>query len=229
MRADACLAARSYSFLFAANLLIKRLAIDRRVRAMSDQLINVPRISIRVLRGSRNRGRTPYKSTVLVGHSAGGLIIRETINLIVNAFEQDKNAGGSGLSTGQMMVLQSKVRFFAPAHRGLLGAGLVGLAEHLPAIDVLHALCLQWNRLYKAIERGTVVGDIMRETEKFWLAYKFPALNTLSVFGSKESVVITGKYDHEIKELMKLNQSHTTICKPRPGFMDPRDFVTDVI
>jgi triacylglycerol esterase/lipase EstA (alpha/beta hydrolase family) len=69
-----------------------------------------------------NRGRNPYQSTVLVGHSAGGLIIRETINLIVNAFEQDKNAGGHGLSTGQMMVLKSKVRFFAPAHRGFQGS-----------------------------------------------------------------------------------------------------------
>ena len=174
------------------------------------------------------RGTSPYKQIVLVGHSAGALIIRETVCLVAGSAQSSEDSKTEPKASNAM-VLHSHVRFFAPAHRGLLGAGLLGIAKGISKIDLVTALCLEWNPLYKNIEKQTVVDDIKNETEKLWKEHKYPALNAFSVFGSDETIVNIGKYDHEDKEKMLDHQTHTSICKPRPDFPFPVEFVADVI
>jgi hypothetical protein len=176
-----------------------------------------------------NRGTEPYKRIILVGHSAGALIIRETLNLIINSALQSRQKGKLKVSVGEQMILDSKVRFFAPAHKGFLGAGILGVAQNVPVIDIIPTLCLQWNPLYQNIAKQVVVQAIQDETEKFWKAYKISALNALSVFGQNEQIVNIGKYSHEAKERTEPGKHHTSICKPRPDFLFPVGFVTDVI
>lgn len=174
------------------------------------------------------RGTSPYKQIVLVGHSAGALIIRETVCLAASSAQSNEGSKTKPRASGAM-VLHSRVRFFAPAHRGLLGAGLLGIAKGISKIDLVTALCLEWNPLYKNIEKQTVVDDIKNETERLWKEYKYPALKAFSVFGNDETIVNIGKYDHEDKEKTLDHQSHTSICKPRPDFPFPVEFVADVI
>jgi hypothetical protein len=174
------------------------------------------------------RGTSPYKHIVLVGHSAGALIIRETVCLVASS-ERGSEDSKTEPSASDAMVLHSILRFFAPAHRGLLGAGLLGIAQGISSIDLVTALCLKWNPLYKNIEKQTVVDDIKNETEKLWKEHKYPALKALSVFGSDETIVNIGKYDHDDKEKTLDHQTHTSICKPRPDFLFPMEFIADVI
>ncbi|MGB8473768.1 MAG: hypothetical protein WCE61_06745 [Candidatus Acidiferrum sp.] len=175
------------------------------------------------------RGNSPYKKVILVGHSAGALIIRETICLAVSSSKGTEENKSVELKASDQMILQSKVRFFAPAHRGLLGAGLVGIAKNMPITDIVHALCLEWNPLYKNIEGQTVVDDIQKETEKLWKEHEYTALKTFSVFGDDEYIVNIGKYDHEDKEKTLEHHTHGSICKPRPDFPFPVEFITHVI
>jgi pimeloyl-ACP methyl ester carboxylesterase len=174
------------------------------------------------------RGTSPYKQIVLVGHSAGALIIRETLCLAARSPEGGEDSK-TELTAIDAMLLQSHVRFFAPAHRGLLGAGLLGIAKSVPMIDLVPALILEWNPLYKNIEKQMVVDDIKSETERLWKEHKYPALKALSVFGHNETIVNIGKYDHEDKEKTLDHQTHTSVCKPRPDFPFPVEFVADVI
>jgi hypothetical protein len=176
------------------------------------------------------RGAEGYKRIVLVGHSAGALIIRETVNLIINEMEEAHTSGKAQVDPKDQMILDAKVRFFAPAHKGLLGAGVLGIAQNVPVLDIIPALCLEWNPLYQNIARQVVVNDIEKETEKFWNAYQLPALNTLSVFGGDDQIVNIGRYEgYELKERLKSDQNHTSICKPRLGFPFPEEFVADVL
>jgi len=174
------------------------------------------------------RGTSPYKQIVLVGHSAGALIIRESVCLAASSAQSSEDSKTEPRAS-DAMVLHSHVRFFAPAHRGLLGAGLLGIAKGISMIDLVPALCLEWNPLYKNIEKQTVVDDIKNETERLWQEHKYPALKAFSVFGNDETIVNIGKYDHEDKEKTLDHQTHTSICKPRPDFPFPVEFVADVI
>jgi hypothetical protein len=174
------------------------------------------------------RGTSPYKQIVLVGHSAGALIIRETLCLAASSLQSGED-GKTKPTASDTMLLHSHVRFFAPAHRGLLGAGLLGIAKSVSIIDLVPALRLEWNPLYKNIEKQTVVDDIKNETERLWKEHRYPALKAFSVFGNDETIVNIGKYDHEDKEKTIDHQTHTSICKPRPDFPFPLEFVADVI
>jgi pimeloyl-ACP methyl ester carboxylesterase len=174
------------------------------------------------------RGTSPYKQIVLAGHSAGALIIRETLCLAASSPQSGEDSKTEPTAS-DAMLLHSHVRLFAPAHRGFLGAGLLGIAKGISKIDLVAALFLEWNPLYKNIEKQTVVDDIKNETERLWKEHKYPALKAFSVFGNDETIVNIGKYDHENKEKTIDHQTHTSICKPRPDFPFPLEFVADVI
>jgi hypothetical protein len=172
------------------------------------------------------RGTSPYKQMILVAHSAGALIIREALCLVAG-LERGIEGSKTEPSASDAMMLQSIVRFFAPAHRGFLGAGLLGIVKGISKIDLVTALCLEWNPLYKNIEKQTVLDDLKKETETLWEEYKYPALKALSAFGSEETIVNIGKYDHEDKEKTLDRQTHTSICKPRHDFLFPVEFIAD--
>jgi triacylglycerol esterase/lipase EstA (alpha/beta hydrolase family) len=179
----------------------------------------------------RKRGFPGYAKLVLVGHSAGAVIIRETLLLIINEINAaQKKEKTKKVDARDQKILESRVRFFAPAHKGFQGAGILGIAQRLPVIEIIPVLCLAWNPLYQNLSRGTVLKDIEEETERLWNADKFPALNTLSLFGRDEEIVQIGRYQgYEDMEKTEPQQAHQSISKPRRGFTLPLEFVTDAL
>jgi hypothetical protein len=179
-----------------------------------------------------NRNGT-YKTLVLVGHSTGAIIIRQAVLGELRTLEDsgtlrtwlpDKHQSTSP-------ILAATLRFFAPAHRGVLGAGWLGIALTLPLFQVLTTIWLHSNPLYRSLAAGNpILEDLKESTELFYAKYdKIPALKAHCLFGSKDAVVNIGAYPFDTVHETIPHESHTTICKPKANFLKPMEFLTDAL
>lgn len=190
------------------------------------------------LRLSLGRGTEPYKDLFLVGHSAGAVIIREAVRVLVKdltAFADHQGTTawvGPALPRGESgfrnaLVARAVLRFFAPAHLGVMAAGLLGAASSLPRIGKVLDAYLRYNPLYQNLRPGSpTLVDLRKETETLYEKHAIPALKALSVFGEKEDVVFIGGYSHDEQLPTEKGQNHTSICKPKREYIMPLEFVT---
>ncbi len=182
------------------------------------------------------RGTDPYKNLFLVGHSTGALVIREAIRLKLKEIA----SSGRDLSVwfaealrpvdrgyADQLVARAFLRFFAPAHLGVMAAGLLGAASSLPRIEKIVDAYLRCNPLYQNLRPGSpTLVDLRKETESLYEKHKIQALKALSVFGEKEDVVFIGSYCHDEQLPTEKGHTHTSICKPTRQYVKPLEFVT---
>lgn len=184
-----------------------------------------------------NRGNAPYNYLILVGHSTGAVIIREVIRRRVahlveskgdlGAWMREKKEKEEDADYPDRLILKSSIRFFAPAHRGVLAAGKLGLARSLPIIGRIAGAYLRSNPLYQNLRHDSpTILDLKKATEELWNQYKFEALKASSLFGENEEVVYIGGYSHDEELPTVGGHDHTSICKPRPDYTKPLEFVT---
>jgi hypothetical protein len=179
--------------------------------------------------------RRQYKRLVLVGHSTGAVIIREAILqelrvLVKQRISQDEKVRRAQVYLNRSpLILGASLRFFAPAHLGAICSGPLGVASNAPVIERLTAMYLRSRPLFHNIQPDSpILRSIQRETEKMYR--KFPTLSGLtanSVFGTDDSIVNIGKYDHDPEVKTEYRQSHTSVCKPGPKYKMPLEFVPD--
>lgn len=166
---------------------------------------------------SGSRGSQPYKNLILVGHSTGAVIIREALRLMVAQTHE------GGLNP---LIVRSCLRFFAPAHLGVLAAGKLGLVQKLPILDRIAGAYLGSNPLFKNLRHDSpTILDLRKATEELYAKHKFPALKASSVFGQNEEIVFIGGYSHDEVLPTEPDHSHTTICKPTLNYTKPLEFV----
>jgi pimeloyl-ACP methyl ester carboxylesterase len=165
------------------------------------------------------RGTKPYRNLILVGHSTGGVIIREALRLIITQTpEVELNA----------LVRNSNLRFFAPAHLGVLAAGKLGLAQSLPILDRIFGAFLRSNPLYQNLGPSSpTILDLRKSTEQLYSERKFPALKASSLFGQHEEIVVVGEYSHDDVTPTEPTHSHISICKPTATYLKPLEFVAN--
>lgn len=182
------------------------------------------------------RGVEPYKGLFLVGHSAGAVIIREAIRLKL----REITAGVKDLSAwiarsmhpgdsqyADQLIARAFLRFFAPAHLGVMAAGLLGAAMSLPRIEKVINAYLRCNPLYQNLRPASpCLVDLRKETEVLYDRHKIQALKAHSLFGEKEDVVYVGSYCHDDQLPIQKGHSHTSICKPTREYVTPLEFVT---
>jgi pimeloyl-ACP methyl ester carboxylesterase len=182
------------------------------------------------------RGTDPYKSLFLVGHSTGALLIREAVLLKLKEIA----SSGCDLTAwfanalrpvdrgyADQLVARAFLRFFAPAHLGVMAAGLLGAASSLPRIEKIVEAYLRCNPLYQNLRPGSpTLVDLRKETETLYEKHKIQALKALSVFGDKEDVVFIGSYCHDEQLPTERGHTHTSICKPTRQYVKPLEFVT---
>lgn len=187
------------------------------------------------------RGAVQYKHLILVGHSVGAVIIRD---VVLQDLKARQVAGtlpswtprGDPSSDLETLIPQSSLRFFAPAHLGVLAAGKLGLARSIRYLDKILEAYLRSNPLYQNLRPGSpTLVSLQRETEAFWAKYpKVTALQATMFFGQHEDIVEIGGYSNDEFYGAVLGQkhtepghNHTSICKPSVLFTKPMEFVAE--
>jgi hypothetical protein len=187
------------------------------------------------LRLSLGRGTEPYRNLFLVGHSTGAVVIREAIRLKlreITARGRDITAWFAQVvrpddaEYADWLVASAFLRLFAPAHLGVMAAGLLGGVSSLPRIEKVVNAYIRCNPLYQNLRPGSpTLVDLRKETETLYEKHKIQALKALSLFGEREDVVFIGSYCHDEQLPTEKGQNHTSICKPTRHYIKPLEFV----
>jgi pimeloyl-ACP methyl ester carboxylesterase len=195
---------------------------------------NAPAIPKELMSG---RGSAKYKHIILVGHSTGAVIIRQAILLHLRRLQQDipdLTAWTDDLRPptspefNDQIIARASLRFFAPAHLGVLAAGKLGFARSVPIVRQIIDAYLRCNPLYQTLKDGSqTLRDIRRDTEDLYRDYKLEALKASSLFGEHEEIVVVGGYDHDEDPPTEPGQNHTSVCKPHHSYLTPLEFVAD--
>jgi hypothetical protein len=195
-----------------------------RIRSFAFMVQPPPLPSGRVLTTAPERIKS-YKNVVLVGHSAGAVVIREAI------LQETRTLAAPPLNP-QGFVLNASLRLFAPAHRGAICSGPLGSLRHIPLVsEIVNALYVSWRPLFHNLQVGSpALEDLRRRTEE--LQDEFPtirALNAACLFGEYEKIVTIGAYKRDTLYPTEPGQTHVTICKPSSAYLRPLEFVIDAV
>jgi hypothetical protein len=181
------------------------------------------------------RGEAPYKNLILVGHSTGAVIIREALRVRVsNIIKENANLSAwmknkKKEDEGDLLIVNSHLRLFAPAHLGVLAAGKLGAVLNLPVTNIVVGCYLGSNPLYQNLRHDSpTILDLRKDTEQLYVQHKLEALRACSLFGEHEEVVYVGGYKHDEPSQTQSGHDHRSVCKPNHGYTKPLDFVMDV-
>jgi hypothetical protein len=209
---------------FLHGLFVQDKSASDRIRAMPF-LVKPPALPSG--RGFRTRPETikGYKDLVLVGHSTGAVIIREAI------LQELRPLVGSMPTPVEGYFLNALLRFFAPAHRGAICSGPLGVFLDAPISEILLGMWLHSIPLFQNLQAGSpALEDLRRETEE--LQDRFPdilALIAASLFGADDAIVTIGKYKRDIPSVIEPHQTHISVCKPSLTYVRPLEFVIDAV
>jgi pimeloyl-ACP methyl ester carboxylesterase len=170
---------------------------------------------------------TNYQQLVLVGHSQGGVVLREMILRHARSYvAQLENATSASVPVPR--ILEAALRLFAPAISGARPAGLVGIAMRILGVGGLARLMLSFSPSYaELLPQGGVVGDLRAKTEM--LAKRFPAVNAFRadvLWAEHDNIVIDREYFSDRNHGRVAGEHHQSVCKPRLGYRRPLDLVT---
>lgn len=192
-------------------------------------------------------GTTSYRRLVLVGHSLGGVVLREAIKDCARVYEralaelvrQPEDGSSEGLEglrkkmlEGERppavpLLLQAELRLFAPAIAGARPAGLAGLALEFGGVRRVAQLFLGFSRSFKELkpEMG-LVGDLREKTEAY--ARKFQWLGAFVadvLWGEDDDIVIPRSYHQDRDRERVRDKNHSSVCKPGDKYRKPLDLV----
>lgn len=176
--------------------------------------------------------RKEYRELLIVGHSTGGVIVRQAVVQLMDAYSNTKSSGprasiSKELPKPKVGLLDASLRLFAPANCGAICSGRLAIAGNAPVSEIILALILRSRPLFENIREGSTLLERLRSNTEAYFE-QFPAVKALtahSLFGKDEAIVTADKYDCDRRCRGQESQSHTTICKPSRGFDIPMKFV----
>ena len=180
-------------------------------------------------------GQADYKNLVLVGHSEGAVLIRRLILDRFLAIKKDAtaHAAETGKTREQYVddaskldvILNGRLRLFAPACLGTNFSALVGFATSLSSlVAAIGASSLVRNELLagspilNAIECGT--------KDAFNSLGRMNGLAARNLFGVPDQIVYAKGYDEIDETEYEEGKDHFTICKPSYVYKRPLTFVS---
>jgi alpha-beta hydrolase superfamily lysophospholipase len=190
-----------------------------------DQIFPVLSTSISQMPDQWTRTSDEYSELYLVGHSLGGVVLREAILDRVAIAEAPQRA-----STESTVLLKGELRLFAPAMHGAKPSGWLGLTYFLLG-EIRHLQSF----LKAAAESQTIIRQLKsesdklvrlrNETEKLAGAKGYRALVAHVVYGEKEHIVERDKFLLDKIALPIPGKNHRSICKPDNEYTYPLLFV----
>jgi len=157
-----------------------------------------------------------YTGLTLVGHSMGGVIARAVLTKALHT---------QLIGPSSNPYADSRLRLFAPAHAGFRqGAAIATATAANPLSALVYAFCLYQNRAYNDLQVGSpVLGQV--ETDTMALAGRFDSVGARVLWGLDENVVFDSSFTCDFELERVPGQDHTSICKPRSGYLLPLDHV----
>lgn len=153
-----------------------------------------------------------YQRVVLVGHSEGGVVIRNGI---------DKKA------KGHSQILRSELRLFAPAIGGYDPTGLPGVLANSPVFGKLLDCVLRFSAAYKDLSGSDLLKRLQRKTERNAREQKaVSAFRANILWGRRDRIVNPEKYDDDEEDFK--DQGHIGVCKPDDDYVAPLEWVCGV-
>jgi len=169
-------------------------------------------------------GPRAYSDLYLVGHSMGGVLIREAI------LDRAAKATTHAVPPREAQVLNAKLRLFAPAMLGAQPGGFLGVL-----VQSLRSMPLFSHLIEPIVKSNTIVRQLQAEspkliqlkegTERLARSSNYPALIAHVLFGEYEQVVERDKFELDELEGPAPGQDHWSICKPNYSYLLPIDFV----
>lgn len=175
--------------------------------------------------------RWMYRKLLLVGHSEGGVVIRQTVLDRLTAMK--KYAESTGRPTAEVvrsesprdLILNSDLFLFAPAIGGTNFAGLLGFTHGVSRL--IAAIAASSTARNDLGPDSPTLRDLKEGTEQARKDYRtVSALTARILFGTDDHVVFTRKYeDDEMIEPYAEDHSHTSVCKPTYIYKRPLELV----
>lgn len=175
-----------------------------------------------------------YKELVLVGHSEGGLVLRDCVLSLTKEFDTELNkayrAGRKGNQVKRELrefakyaALNGSLRLFAPA---LMGASPSSFwATGLDLFSFIRTV-LNTSPAYGEMKPGSsVLNNIQRQTEAFSKQYGFDALRAKVLWARDEGIVSIGEYQCDTRVRILSDRTHISVCKPTRSYLHPIEFV----
>ena len=158
-----------------------------------------------------------YRSLLLVGHSLGGVVIRQALVDFATTWtiRSDDHIWTEP-------YLKASVRLFSPAIRGFQPSGVRGFLYHYaatkPIAGAIFSSLLSLQELNKDSRR---LADLQRDTERF--AKESPWMTALSadLLYASSDIVFPGRYECDLPQRTQQDHDHESICKPNAKYPDP--------
>lgn len=176
-----------------------------------------------------------YRSLVLVGHSEGGLILRDTILDLIKKFDKELNitkqlteeAVRQHMNKPAFAALDSSMRLFAPALMGASPSSYASIPFNVPQLGRVVRLLFGLSAAYNEMDPGSeLLGSIGDQTTHFADKYNYiKSLRAQVIWARNDMIVSIGGYTYDDKVDVLQNQDHSSICKPTHQYLIPMHFV----
>ncbi|WP_107083610.1 hypothetical protein [Streptomyces viridochromogenes] len=170
---------------------------------------------------------TSYKSVDLVGHSLGGVVLRQAVLLLLR---EGLDAGGSPhlakIPSSYSAPCSARVLLFAPAQSGARIAGLAGVLRNIVPFEQLVKILRGGSPSFQELEPGSPVLQALRD-ETTHLAEMYPTLRSLRAriaWAHADRIVTSLDFRHDTSFTI-LDTTHLSVCKPSHRFRAPFVFV----
>jgi pimeloyl-ACP methyl ester carboxylesterase len=149
-----------------------------------------------------------YRRVFLVGHSEGGVVIR---NAVLKKAKRNSP------------LLRCSLFLFAPAIAGYAPAGLLGTLATFPGLGKVVDALLRASPAYQDLNDPDLLKPLRQKTEKEAQDPSKPAFRAQILWGRKDRVVKPDKYEED-EEFFE-ERSHIEICKPNSDYLVPVGWV----
>jgi len=173
-----------------------------------------------------------YRSLVLVGHSLGGVLIRQAVaDQMIEHDNLRSNPNPSPTQEARSVWLNGSLRLFAPALFGFDPRDFRGFFYRFlietPTLKTFMQPALESLAVYQDLKEGSRrLAQLQKTTES--LSIKYPAMPSLRghlLFGTKDRVVYMDRYACDPVYDLEEDQDHTSVCKPTVRYLKPLEFV----
>jgi hypothetical protein len=171
--------------------------------------------TLRVLHDSDGELVRTYDELILVGHSEGGVLIREAVSKVVSAPLHRLKS-----------IVNSRLSLFAPAHFGFSPVGITGALLTLGLIGAIKRFAVALSPAATEMEEKVYL-EGLRDIIKFQYGAD-PSIKALSahvLYGRDEKTVVRMYMPQDCCHDPEPERDHTGICKPTFAYLRPLQIV----
>lgn len=167
-----------------------------------------------------------YRTLYLIGHSAGGVILRALVlDALKKAFVYSSHDSMEDAPDYRRLICHANMRLFAPALSGARLAGLTGRIASTVGIAAMVSLFRTGSPSAQELAQESQILQALRDDTTHF-AEQYPALQALRAriaWAHHDDIVTAFPYRHDIGWRV-LNTNHTSVCKPNHDYLVPFAF-----